>query len=87
MEQYGVMEQLYKLITGEPPIFWVFEESILHAGYRIEQQTAPTGDLCHYNIQGISDAALKALLRARVLSDFCICTNGHHRSLQQGDLI
>ena len=73
-------------IRGEPPIFWILEEDILPSGYRLEQTTSRSGDICHYDLHDVDNSALKALLRAKRLDDFLICDNGNHRPLRREDL-
>jgi len=73
-------------VRGEPPIFWIFDETIFPAGYRLEQKTTKSGDHCHYNIHDVSDSALKKLLKSKRIEDFFVCDNGNHRPLQRADL-
>ena len=73
-------------IAGEPPIFWIFDESILTAGHRLEQERSDTGDDCHYNIHGVSDAHYKKILKSKRLEDFLICDGAQARQLVRGDL-
>jgi hypothetical protein len=42
-------------VSSEPPIFWLFDENILPTGYRLIQETRQSGDICHYNIHGLSN--------------------------------
>jgi hypothetical protein len=73
-------------VTGEPPIFLIFDEGLLSAGYRLEPQRSPSGDDCHYNIHGVSNAHYKKPLKSKRLSDFLICDNGGQRQLTRADL-
>jgi hypothetical protein len=67
-------------ITGEPPIFWISDESVLGAGFRLEQQRFASGDDCHFNIHGVSDAHYKRLLKSKRIVDFLICGGGIPRA-------
>jgi hypothetical protein len=73
-------------VTGEPPIFWIFDEAVLSTARRFEKIKTDSGDECHYNLHGVSDAELKRLLKATPLSDFMICENRAHRPLLRDDL-
>lgn len=44
-----------------PCWLWRFDSATLGT-VRVEQQTTPTGDLCHYNISDLSDSTAKTLL-------------------------
>lgn len=59
--------------SSQPAIFWEFDEAILPSGYRIEQQTSPTGDICHHNLLGLTDKAARDLLIQHRLDEFQIC--------------
>src|SRR4051794_40270187 len=41
--------------TGDPPVFFIFNEEELPSNYRLEQHTSASGDICHYNIQDVSN--------------------------------
>ena len=41
-------------VAGNPPVFFIFDENELPSDYKLEQQTTISGDVCHYNIHGIS---------------------------------
>lgn len=72
--------------SSEPPIFWEFDQAVLADGCQLEQQTSPTGDVCHYNILNLPDKTARALIVQQPLQAFQICTNGQERSLQMEDL-
>jgi hypothetical protein len=67
-----------KIEAISTPIFWIFNEDILPAGYRLEQKRSQSGDDCHYNIHGVPDTALRKLLNSNKLEDYRICDNGGH---------
>jgi hypothetical protein len=75
-----------KHTTGEPPIFWIFDDSIIPAGSSLKHNTSDTGDVCHYDIIAATDKQLKAILKTKTISDFYICDNGNHRQLRREDL-
>ena len=45
----------YSSIASEPPIFWRFSTDILPTPHSIVSEVSTTGDVCHYNIQGLSN--------------------------------
>ena len=45
----------YQSVASEPPIFWQFSSDILPQRSSIVPEVSTTGDICHYNIQGLSD--------------------------------
>src|ERR1700736_1929011 len=76
----------YASQTGEPPIYWKFDDSILPATYRIAKKTSPSGDICHRNIHDVPDGVLRDIFVRRSLSDFLICAAGGSRPLMRSDL-
>jgi hypothetical protein len=72
--------------SSQPPIFWVFDKAVLPTGATAEQQTTPTGDVCHYNLLGVSDKTARELLLQQSLAEFQICENGESRPLIESDL-
>jgi hypothetical protein len=73
--------------SSQPPIFWMFEEAILPTGFTTEQQTTPSGDVCHYNLLGVSDKAARDLLIRQRLTDFQICNKEGSRPLAAADFV
>lgn len=67
-------------------MFWRFSRDILPADASVEQQTSPTGDLCHNNIAGMSKQQCRALFRERVIADFKLCDEGLERALTVEDV-
>lgn len=57
------ISRFYSAVAGEPVIFWCFIEDILPEGYRLEQENSSTGDSCHYNIMGLTDAIAKRFFK------------------------
>jgi hypothetical protein len=81
------IRQYYPDVSGEPPVFFVFDETQLPAGSLIDQ-VAPQqmgDDPCHYNVTGVGDGQLKKL-RKRNWSEYSICDNGTYRSVTQADV-
>jgi len=71
--------------SSRPAIFWVFDEAVLPAGFTAEQQTTQSGDVCHYNLLGVSDKAARDLLIRQRLADFQICEDEMSRPLLAAD--
>lgn len=71
--------------SSQPPIFWSFNEAILPTGFTVEQQTTQSGDVCHYNLLGVSDKAARDLLIRQRLADFQICEDEMSRPLLAAD--
>lgn len=67
--------------SSQPPIFWEFDEAALPAGFTAEQQTTESGDVCHYNLVGVSDKAARDLLIRQSLAEFQICEGDLSRPL------
>jgi hypothetical protein len=82
------IEQFYLPPTSsQPPLFWEFDEAALPTGFTAEQQTTASGDVCHYNLLGISDKAARDLLVRQSLADFQICDKDMARPLTAADFI
>lgn len=73
--------------SSQPPIFWEFDEAALPAGFTAEQQTTESGDVCHYNLLGISDKAARDLLIRQSLAAFQICDNDMAHPLTAADFV
>lgn len=71
--------------SSQPPIFWSFNEAILPTGFTAEQQTTQSGDVCHYNLLGVSDKAARDLLIRQRLADYQICEGSESRPLTPAD--
>jgi hypothetical protein len=81
------IKKYYKSVSGDPPIFWNINSKIFPEKCEFIQQTTKTGDVCHYNIVGLSEKEARIILRQAPLSDFNICTNGgNHRPLRISDV-
>ena len=72
--------RFYPNVGGEPPVFWIFEETRLPPDHRITPKRSRSGDDCHHDITANDtkalNKALKALLKNRLPSDFSICDRG-----------
>ena len=71
--------------SSQPPLFWAFDEAALLTSFIAEQQTTTSGDVCHYNLLGVSDKAARELLIRQSLVDFQICDNDMARPLTVAD--
>lgn len=54
--------------------------------YSLAQETSPSGDICHYNIEGVADKSAREMLLQVKLSDLQICELGQARQLTLTDL-
>ena len=43
-----------KSTTGDPPVYWKFDTDIIPESIELKQKTTDSGDVCHFNITGIS---------------------------------
>jgi len=81
-------------ISGNPPIFFIFDENDLPDGYEIKRENSiPDNDYpedeCHCNIYGISRNRAKKWLkdRGREPKDMLIClSDGTYRPLTVADI-
>lgn len=79
----------YQLVADDPPIFWRFSTDILPDGFRLVQETTLTGDVCHYNIKGLTDKQAKDIFKTfnDRFEEFRICNdNDTDRTLTRYDL-
>ena len=72
------VRQFYPKVSGEPSVFWKFEESVLPDGYRIEQTTSDSADECHHAVHDVSNNQLKKLITGIPIESAMVCTNGDH---------
>lgn len=76
----------YPLVTGEPPVFWIFAEERLPDGYEIQPSEAGTTDPCHYQVQEVSNDRLWKLFKRVNRAEFKICDDGSFRELSEEDV-
>jgi len=76
----------YRNETGEPPVFFLFQEEILPEGYRIKASVSTSGDPCHHDITNVSDNRLWKFFKRRAWTELYICDNGGFRPLKQTDI-
>jgi hypothetical protein len=72
-------------VRGVPTVFWVFDESILPAGYNIVAD-APPDERCHCNIFSVSEAALMEICEAIDPKQLSVCRNGDHSTATDADI-
>ena len=64
----------YRLLTGDPPIFYVMDESEIPMGGQIIETISDSGDLCHREIVGVRTKTMKkAFDKKRERQFFHIC--------------
>ena len=80
------IREYYPFVTGEPPVFWVFDEGILPDNYLIEQSVMENNDECHYEIRNVSNGRLWKFFKQHSWREFVICDNGDYRPLSQADV-
>ncbi len=80
------IRRYYPGITGEPPIFWRFDSSVLPVSHRVETQPSTSGDDCHRNIHGVTDGSYRAVIINIAVSNYSICCEGGTRDLTENDL-
>jgi hypothetical protein len=75
-------------ISGEPPVFWRLPKEAYSAeGTRLEQETTPSGDHCHFNLFGLTTGRARQIIKAAPLAEFSICAPEGVRPLDADDLV
>lgn len=77
--------QFYKYVTGEPPIFFLFDHYVLPQESMITHNSS-NGDQCHYNVTEVSNNKLWKFFKKYHWSEFYVCNNGGFRQLEQADV-
>jgi hypothetical protein len=81
------IEKYYKSVSGIPPIFWSFDSKILPERCEFIQQTSESGDVCHYNLVGLSAKEAGYIFKQQDLSVFSICrSDGNYQPLKISDM-
>ncbi len=78
--------KFYPTKVGPKVMFWQFDIKILPPEANANPELSDTGDDCHYNIFGVSNARLRAVFINRALSDFSIADGGIIRPLEIADM-
>ena len=76
----------YPSIAGDPVIFYRITAEEVPAGTTLAETPAASGDDCHRDIQGASDAALKRAFTGKNWDEYLVCEDGIHRPLTQADI-
>ena len=76
----------YGKIAWQPPIFWRFDEAILPAGSWLDAVPSDTGDMCHRNIEGLSNGRAKKFFKRQENPIFYICDDDQFRPLTANDI-
>jgi len=81
------LEKYYKSVSGIPPIFWNLDSKILPEKCEFIQKTSESGDVCHYNLVGLSAKESSDIFKQQHLSVFSICrSDGNYQPLKISDL-
>lgn len=79
--------QFYATIAGEPPIFYILDESELPSGASLVRDPNDSGDPCHREVAGAGNNALyKAFRLKRAPEFFWICDGASARKLERADI-
>ena len=81
------IRDFYPDVSGEPPVFWEFDEALLPNDSRIEQVTSESGDECHHAIHDVSNGKLRKLIIEVPIEDAAVCMNGNHVPLTQTKIL
>lgn len=76
----------YAAISGIPIIFWQIPNQVTEDGCQVEQETTESGDVCHYNIRGLSDNRARKTIIKVPIEDLTICADGGPRQMTRDDL-
>ena len=78
----------YQEESDNPTIFWPFPANILPPCHRLEQENSTTGDICHYNILGLSKRRARAFFKGFCVQpdDLRICEDSTHRPFLREDV-
>lgn len=76
----------YAAVAGLPIIFWTIPDQIVEDGCHLEQETTESGDVCHYNIRGLSDNRARKIIIRVPIEELMICADEGPRSMTGDDL-
>ena len=81
------IEQFYKGLGGDPPVFYLLDENELPAGFVMTPTPSDSGDVCHFEVDGCSNKRLyKAFKDKCGWQKFHTCENGEIRPLAEADV-
>jgi len=81
------IEKHYRSVSGTPPIFWNFDSKILLQKCEFIQKISESGDVCHYNLVGLSAKEPSNIFKQQDLSVFSICrSDGNYQPLKISDI-
>ena len=75
----------------EPFVYWIFSIKNLPSNYKLNQEDSPTGDICHFNINGITNKQTKQFFHEsqnKSKKSFRICNkNNYDREFNSSDML
>ena len=74
-------------ISGMPPVFWCFEQSMLPNGSYLYPNSYRNDDPYHTNIRAISPGEARNIIKSVAVDDMEICAPGGIRPLTMPDII
>lgn len=79
------IEKFYPALSGEPPVYVVFSDDDLPEGATVAVTPSDSGDLCHREIDGVGNNALKKSLMALPPERYMICDEAGDREMISAD--
>lgn len=73
VDNYGAticnhISNFYSIVAGEPIVYWEFDSSILGQNARLVNIISSTGDICHYDIENLSNKESRDIFRDHALN-------------------
>jgi hypothetical protein len=73
-------------VTGNPVVFWILDDALLPKEARIVQKTSDKNDVCHHNLDNVSNGQLGKLVSRADPKTMYVCNNGQHRLITDQDI-
>jgi len=81
VDNYGTticnhIRTFYSIVAGEPIVYWPLDSSLLGAKAILVNKESNTGDICHYDIENLSDKERRDIFRNHASNaNLYICNN------------
>jgi hypothetical protein len=73
--------------ASEPPLYWEFLSSKIPHEHRLENETSASGDICHYNLKGLTKSQARNFFKEQDYTTFRVCNAHGDSPLTRGKVL
>ena len=73
-------------ISGDPILYWIIPDDPIFNDSEWKPKVSAAGDICHYNLEGLSNNKAEKFVKKQSLAAFSLCVGQTARPLRESDL-